>query len=83
MISFTEEEIKYENVTKTCYTLIYELNKKIKQIAKKIDFKFDSNNEFQGLEFFNVSESNLEKIVKKTEIIDYIQKTFEVMGIVR
>ena len=60
-----------------------ELNKKIKQIAKKIDFKFDSNNEIQGVEFFNVSESNLEKIVKKTEIIDYIQKTFEVMGIIR
>ena len=60
-----------------------ELNKKIKQIAKKIDFKFDSNNEIQSVEFFNVSESNLEKIVKKTEIIDYIQKTFEVMGIIR
>ena len=60
-----------------------ELNKKIKQIAKKIDFKFDSNNEIQGVEFFNASESNLEKIVKKTEIIDYIQKTFEVMGIIR
>ena len=60
-----------------------ELNKKIKQIAKKINFKFDSNNEIQSVEFFNVSESNLEKIVKKTEIIDYIQKTFEVMGIIR
>ena len=60
-----------------------ELNKKIKQIAKKVDFKFDSNNEIQSVEFFNVSESNLEKIVKKTEIIDYIQKTFEVMGIIR
>ena len=60
-----------------------ELNKKIKQVAKKIDFKFDSNNEIQSVEFFNVSESNLEKIVKKTELIDYIQKTFEVMGIIR
>jgi hypothetical protein len=60
-----------------------ELNKKIKQIAKKIDFEFDSNDGIQSVEFFNVSESNLEKIVKKTEIIDYIQKTFEVMGIIR
>jgi hypothetical protein len=60
-----------------------ELNKKIKQIAKKINFEFDSNDGIQSVEFFNVSESNLEKIVKKTEIIDYIQKTFEVMGIIR
>ena len=60
-----------------------ELNKKIKQIAKKINFEFDSNDGIQSVELFNVSESNLEKIVKKTEIIDYIQKTFEVMGIIR
>ena len=60
-----------------------ELNKKIKQIAKKINFEFDSNDGIQSVEFFHVSESNIEKIVKKTEIIDYIQKTFEVMGIIR
>ena len=60
-----------------------ELNKKIKKIAKKINFKFDLNNEMQSIEFFDVSESNLEKIEKKAEIIYYIQKTFEVMGIIR
>jgi len=84
-IANTLKDIKNKGyVSKQDFKIIDdELNKKIKQIEKKIDFKFDSNNEIQSVEFFNVSESNLEKIVKKTEIIDYIQKTFEVMGIIR
>jgi len=84
-IANTLKDIKNKGyVSKQDFKIIDdELNKKIKQIEKKIDFKFDSNHEIQSVEFFNVSESNLEKIVKKTEIIDYIQKTFEVMGIIR
>jgi len=60
-----------------------ELNKKIKKIAQKINFKFDENNKTPTIEYFNVSESNLAKLEKKAEIIDYIQKTFEVMGIIK
>ena len=60
-----------------------ELNKKINKIAQTINFNFDKKNKIPTIEFFNVSESSLTKLEKKEEIIDYIQKTFEVMGIIR
>ena len=55
------------------------VNKRIKEIAKKIKFKFDEDDEKQ---FTKNASINIDKIEKKAELVDYVQKTFEVMGLI-
>ena len=58
------------------------VNKRIKEIAKKIKFKFDENDEKKFFEFTKNASINIDKIEKKAELVDYVQKTFEVMGLI-
>ena len=58
------------------------VNKRIKAIAKKIKFKFDEDDEKQFFEFTKNASINIDKIEKKAELVDYVQKTFEVMGLI-
>ena len=58
------------------------VNRRIKEIAKKIKFNFDKNDEKEFFEFTEKTNYNLEIIEKKAELVDYVQKTFEVMGII-
>ncbi len=58
------------------------INRRIKEIAKKIRFKFDKDDEKQFFEFAENTNYDIEIIEKKAELIDYVQKTFEVMGII-
>ena len=58
------------------------VNKRIKEIAKKIKFKFDEDDEKQFFEFTKNATINTDKIEKKAELVDYVQKTFEVMGLI-
>ena len=58
------------------------VNRRIKEIAKKIKFKFDKDDEKQFFEFTENTGYNIETIEKKAELVDYVQKTFEVMGII-
>lgn len=57
------------------------VNKRIKEIAKKIKFKFDRDDEKQFFKFTENVSYDIQKIEKKAELVDYIQKTFEVMGL--
>ena len=58
------------------------VNRRIKEIAKKIKFKFDKDDEKQFFEFTENTGYDIEIIEKKAELVDYVQKTFEVMGII-
>ena len=58
------------------------VNKRIKEIAKKIKFKFDEDDEKKFFEFTKNASLNIDKIEKKAELVDYVQKTFEVMGLI-
>ena len=58
------------------------VNKRIKEIAKKIKFKFDEDDEKKFFEFTKNASINIDKIEKKAELVDYVQKTFEVMGLI-
>ena len=58
------------------------VNKRIKEIAKKIKFKFEEDDEKQFFEFTKNASINIDKIEKKAELVDYVQKTFEVMGLI-
>ena len=58
------------------------VNKRIKEIAKKIRFKFNKDDEKQFFEFAENTNYDIEIIEKKAELVDYVQKTFEVMGII-
>ena len=58
------------------------VNRRIKEIAKKIKFKFDKHDKKQFFEFTENTGYNIETIEKKAELVDYVQKTFEVMGII-
>ena len=58
------------------------VNRRIKEIAKKIKFNFDKDDEKQFFEFAEKTNYDLEIIEKKAELVDYVQKTFEVMGII-
>ena len=58
------------------------VNKRIKEIAKKIKFKFDKDDKKQVFEFTKNISINIDKIEKKAELVDYVQKTFEVMGLI-
>lgn len=58
------------------------VNKRIKEIAKKIKFKFDKDDEKQFFKFTENVSYDIQKIEKKAELVDYVQKTFEVMGLI-
>ena len=58
------------------------VNKRIKEIAKKIRFEFNKDDEKQFFEFAENINYDIEIIEKKAELVDYVQKTFEVMGII-
>ena len=58
------------------------VNRRIKEIAKKIKFKFDKHDKKQFFEFTENTGYDIEIIEKKAELVDYVQKTFEVMGII-
>ncbi len=58
------------------------VNRRIKEIAKKIKFKFDKDDEKQIFGFTENTGYNIETIQKKGELVDYVQKTFEAMGII-
>ncbi len=57
------------------------VNRRIREIAKKIKFKFDKDDEKRFFEFTQNTNYDIEIIEKKAELVDYVQKTFEVMGI--
>ena len=58
------------------------VNKRIREIAKKIKFKFDKDDEKRFFEFTEKTNYDIEIIEKKAELVDYVQKTFEVMGLI-
>lgn len=58
------------------------VNRRIKEIAEKIKFKSDKNDEKRFFEFAEKTNYDIEIIEKKAELVDYVQKTFEVMGII-
>ena len=59
------------------------VNRRIQEIAKKIKFKLDKDDEKQFFEFIENTGYEIEIIEKKAELVDYIHKTFEVMGIIK
>ncbi len=77
--NFKNEEILSKDDLKKIDGLV---NKRIKEIAKKIKFKFDKDDEKQFFEFTENTNYDIETIQKKAELVDYVQKTFEVMGII-
>jgi hypothetical protein len=58
------------------------VNRRIREIAKKIKFKFDKEDEKKFYEFTENTNYDIEIIEKKAELVDYVQKTFEVMGLI-
>ena len=58
------------------------VNRRIREIAKKIKFRFDRDDEKRFFEFTEKTNYDIEIIEKKAELIDYVQKTFEVMGLI-
>ena len=58
------------------------VNRRIEEIAKKIKFKFDKDDKKRFFEFTEKTNYDIEIIEKKAELVDYVQKTFEVMGII-
>ncbi len=58
------------------------VNRRIREIAKKISFKFNKDDEKKFFEFAENTNYDIEIIKKKAELVDYVQKTFEVMGII-
>jgi hypothetical protein len=77
--NFKNEEILSKSDLKKIDSLV---NKRIKEIAKKIKFKFDKDDEKRFFEFTENTNYDIETIQKKAELVDYVQKTFEVMGII-
>ena len=77
--NFKNEESLNKSDLKRIDSLV---NRRIKEIAKKIKFKFDKDDKKQFFEFTEKTNYNIETIEKKAELVDYVQKTFEVMGII-
>ena len=77
--NFKNEESLNKSDLKKIDSLV---NRRIKEIAKKIKFKFDKNDEKRFFEFTEKTNYDIEIIEKKAELVDYVQKTFEVMGII-
>ena len=72
-----------ESLNKTDLERIDSLvNRRIREIAKKIKFKFDKDDEKRFIEFTEKTNYDIKKIEKKAELVDYVQKTFEVMGLI-
>ena len=76
--NFKNEKNLNKNDLKRIDSLV---NKRIKEIAKKTKFKFNKDDKKL---FFEFTKKNyeIEIIEQKAELVDYIQKTFEVMGII-
>ncbi len=77
--NFKNEESLNKSDLKRIDSLV---NRRIKEIAKKIKFKFDKEDEKQFFEFTEKTNYDIEIIEKKAELVDYVQKTFEVMGLI-
>ena len=77
--NFKNEESLNKSDLKRLDSLV---NRRIKEIAKKIKFKFDKYDEKPFVKFTEKTNYGIEIIEKKAELVDYIQKTFEVMGII-
>ena len=77
--NFKNEESLNKSDLKRIDSLV---NRRIKEIAKKIKFKFDKDDEKRFFEFTEKTNYDIEIIEKKAELVDYVQKTFEVMGII-
>ena len=77
--NFKKEESLNEGDLKKIDSLV---NKRIKEIAKKIKFKLDKDDGKRFFEFTEKINYDIEIIEKKAELVDYIQKTFEVMGLI-
>ena len=58
------------------------VNRRIREIAKKIKFKFDKDDKKRFFEFTENVSYDIKNIEKKAELVDYVQKTFEVMGLI-
>ncbi len=77
--NFKNEESLSKNDLKKIDNLV---NKRIREIAKKIKFEFDKDEEKRFFEFIEKTNYDIEIIERKAELVDYVQKTFEVMGII-
>ena len=77
--NFKNEESLNKSDLKRIDSLV---NRRIKEIAKKIKFKFDKDDEKRFFEFTEITNYDIEIIEKKAELVDYVQKTFEVMGLI-
>ncbi len=77
--NFKNEESLNKSDLKRLDSLV---NRRIKEIAKKIKFKFDKDDEKRFFEFTEKINYDIEIIEKKAELVDYVQKTFEVMGLI-
>ncbi len=77
--NFKNDESLNKNDLKRIDSLV---NRRIREIAKKIKFKFDTDDEKKFFEFTEKTDYDIEIIQKKAELVDYVQKTFEVMGII-
>ena len=77
--NFKNEESLNKSDLKRIDSLV---NRRIKEIAKKIKFKFDKDDEKRFFEFTEKTNYDIEIIEKKAELVDYVQKTFEVMGLI-
>ena len=77
--NFKNEESLNKSDLKRIDSLV---NRRIKEIAKKIKFKFDKDDEKRIFEFKENTNYDIEIIEKKAELVDYVQKTLEVMGII-
>ena len=58
------------------------VNRRIREIAKNIKFKFDEDDEKRIFEFTENTNYDIKIIEKKAELVDYVQKTFEAMGLI-
>lgn len=72
------ENLNIENIKK----LDSLINQKIKEMADKINLKFYEDDKINTLQISMSSQNAIERLEKKAEIVDYVQKTFEVMGII-
>ena len=77
--NFKNEESFSEGDLKKLDNLV---NRRIKEIAKKIKFKFDKDDKKQFFEITENASYDIQIIEKKAELVDYVQKTFEVMGLI-
>ena len=77
--NFKNEESLNKSDLKRIDSLV---NRRIKEIAKKIKFKFDKDDEKRFFEFTEKTNYDIKTIESKAELVDYVQKTLEVMGII-